>query len=484
MTVRKRLYISNILMIVMPIVLTFCVLGALFLAFNESLGMDYYQRYEENEKFSKDYENIEKIQHSWQKNDSAATLKKQIAALAKKHPSQTTTTFVYNQQGKLIQQIGDYPPDQYIQEVLSATGPETLSRDSLLITKLSVGNFTVILANQKYHVMLEEELVDNKSLIIFVVVVCLIFMLTSIIATNILLARFIYKPIHQALDTLTEGVQHIRDGELTWRIDYQGEDEFTPVVNSFNEMAQRLQAMVAEQTKNSDNRKELIAGISHDLRTPLTAIKAYVEGLEQGVAQTPAMQQKYLKTIAQKTNDLNQLVNQLFLFSKIDIGEFPLYKTEVNIGEFLGNFEAELKEEYQNRGLHLNLSVTTLNSFVAIDVEQTRNVFINILENALKYGNKNDNQMLISQVAEDNQAIISFSDNGPGVPEDQLPQLFEVFYRGDKARTEPGQGSGLGLAIAKKIIEAQDGTISAKKVATGGLLMEIKLPLIMEEKDD
>lgn len=476
MTIQRRLFISNILMIVMPIVVTLAVLGALILAFNESFGSDFFRQYRSNEKFAYFHEGIEQLQKK-PSPDVAAEVKE----LREEYDSEHLTTFLYNRQGELIQKIGSFSNQEMPQAMIASDAPNSQSQDNLLLVKFQLGDETLIAVNDNYHIMIEETLVDNKSLIIFVAVVCGIFAVSAIIFTNIMMIRFIYKPINEALDRLTSGVKQLRDGNLDWRVDYQNQDEFYPVVESFNQMAGQIESMVAEQEKNSENRKELIAGISHDLRTPLTTIKAYVEGLQAGVAQTPVKKSRYLATISQKADELNHLVEQLFLFSKIDIGEIPLHLKTVNLGAFISQFVTSVQDEYRERHLTMTLEVSTANAYVEIDQEQTRNVFINILENTIKYGNQTDNQMVINQYIVGNQAVITFSDNGPGVPEAQLENLFEVFYRGDKARTEPEKGSGLGLAIAKRMIEAQAGKIIAKNRQSGGLTIELTFPLVSEE---
>jgi signal transduction histidine kinase len=291
------------------------------------------------------------------------------------------------------------------------------------------------------------------------------------------LARFIFLPINEGLNTLLYGVEQIRDGHLSWRTTYQANDEFRPVVTSLNEMAERLEMMVTEQEKTSENRKELIAGISHDLRTPLTAIKAYVEGLDKGIATTPAMKNKYLQIITQKTDDLTRLVDQLFLFSKIDLGEYALRIQPVDIGKYLAELIQGISEEYKQRGLTLTLGVHSYRTMAAIDSEQLRNVILNIIENTVKYGAKKDNQLFIEQYEQSGQVVLTFSDNGPGVPPQQREKLFDVFYRGDESRTQSGKGSGLGLAIARRVVESQAGTIEARASDSGGLQIRIQLPI-------
>ncbi|EOH93227.1 sensor histidine kinase [Enterococcus pallens] len=475
MTIRKRLYISNVLMIITPVMLTLLTLAVLFLSFSELFGNEIYAHWKENERYSELYEDVEKVRDHWNENDSINDLSQRMTTVYSHHENPSLSLFIYDNQGNLVKKKGEYQLDPTLLKTME--GKQIIVIDNVLLQSLSFSQNKVIVVNQNYHLNLEEQILDNKHVVIAILIGSFFLAIVFVLLTNYILARFVFQPINQALDTLVYGVQQIRDGNLSWRISYEGKDEFVSVVDSFNEMALRLQRMVEEQERNTKNRQELIAGISHDLRTPLTAIKAYVEGLEKGVAQTPKMQQKYLGTIAKKTDDLNHLVSQLFLFSKLDVGEFPLQLERINIGQFLGTFYHEVREEYAERGLRIQLAASSYHTEIYGDKLQLRNVFVNILENTLKYGNQIDNQLEMVQYELNGKVVIEFNDNGPGVTEEEQSKLFEVFYRSDKSRTQPERGSGLGLAIAKKIIEKQEGQIQAKKSAKNGLQIEIRLPI-------
>jgi signal transduction histidine kinase len=298
-----------------------------------------------------------------------------------------------------------------------------------------------------------------------------------ILVTNRLLTRRVYKSIVTPLDLLVSGVHQIRDGNLNCRIAYTARDEFAGVCADFNEMAGRLLDMVNARQKDDENRRELIAGISHDLRTPLTSIKAYVEGLGEGVAATPESRARYINIIKSKTADLEHIIAQLFLFSKLDLGNFPFRMETFDIGLALSDFVKTAGEEYKQKGLSLDLAENTRGLMVNADSVQLGNVFANILENSVKYGSKNGGIMRIACRAENGEALITLTDNGPGVPEASLEKIFHVFYRSDKARSNTGQGSGLGLAISAKIMERLGGSIRAANAREGGLSVILRLPI-------
>jgi signal transduction histidine kinase len=265
-------------------------------------------------------------------------------------------------------------------------------------------------------------------------------------------------------------------GNYDYRLEYHRQDEFSIVVADFNLMAQRLRESVERQEKDNRTRKELIAGISHDLRTPLASIKAYVEGLIDGIATTPAMQKHYLETIKAKAENIDQILDKLFLFSKLEIGEFPFYPEKIDIGEELGGFIKSNSEEYKNKGLLLKMTQSINNLTVNIDPVQFHNVITNILENSVKYKNKETGSMDIACYEKKGDVYITLTDDGPGVPPAALGNIFDIFYRNDSSRNNPSKGSGLGLAISAKIIERSNGKIHAENVPGGGLRIVIMLP--------
>jgi signal transduction histidine kinase len=241
-------------------------------------------------------------------------------------------------------------------------------------------------------------------------------------------------------------------------------------------MAARLLDSVIAGQKDEQSRRELIAGISHDLRTPLTSVKAYVEGLEKGVASTPEAHKRYIDTIRNKTDDLEHIIEMLFLFSKLDTGEFPYHMERVNLTAVASEVVESLSDEYKSRGLEIALSREAEDLWVDIDAVQMRYIMINIFENSVKYKNKEQGKMRVTVSPNQENAAMIFTDDGPGAPEDALAKLFDAFYRSDPSRKDPSKGSGLGLAIAAKIVDRFGGTIEAVNAPQGGLSIIMTFP--------
>ncbi len=296
----------------------------------------------------------------------------------------------------------------------------------------------------------------------------------TLLVVNRLLSRGVLKTIERAMEELSVGLRHLREEDLAFRLEDDREDEFSAVRADFNVTAQRLQQLVEQERQSEKSRQELLAGISHDLRSPLTSIRAYAEGLLDGVAQTEEARSQYLTIIRDKTRDIQGLVNKLFLFSRMDLGRNEDHPEPVSLAEELTMLGQVLIPEYAEQGLHIALDLPeNTPGRVLADPETLRRVAVNIVENSAKYGAAN-----LRIALRQHPAFISltFADDGPGVPAQALPHIFDAFYRADPARNEKITGSGLGLAIVSRAVRNMNGRIIAKNQPTHGLLLEIQLP--------
>lgn len=310
------------------------------------------------------------------------------------------------------------------------------------------------------------------TLVVFAAVAAIL-LLGAVALTNLYLTRHLFRHISRPLDTLTEGVARIRDGDLDTPIAYTEPDEFKAACDAVDEMAARLKASLEQQQAARQQKQELIAGMSHDLKSPLTAIRAYTEGLLEGVAQDEATRQRYLQTIYAKEADMETLVNRLFAFAKMDVSQYPVHTEPLALAAELDAITEE------QAGMVITVDVPAMT--VQADRELLRRVAVNLLDNSRKYGGREDVQVRITAEKSGGMAAIAFTDNGTGVPPEQLPRLFDVFYRGDAARTTPGSGSGIGLAVVKKACDEMHGTVRAENAENGGLRVIVTLPLAKED---
>jgi signal transduction histidine kinase len=222
----------------------------------------------------------------------------------------------------------------------------------------------------------------------------------------------------------------------------------------------------------------MLAGISHDLRTPLTSIKSYVKGLQDGVAQTPEKQRDYLDIVYRKSDDMENLLNRLFLFSKLETGNMPFNFRPVSIQKYIVTLLDSLESDFGKNAaaLTFNGDVPTLKA--RLDTEQMTRAITNILGNSVKHNPGRRVNITVALGERDGRISLRVQDDGVGVSDKQLARLFDSFYRGDESRNNSSEGSGLGLAIAKNIVAAHGGSIFAE--SHDGLAIVIELPIETE----
>lgn len=286
------------------------------------------------------------------------------------------------------------------------------------------------------------------------------------------LERRIMRPVK----ILKEGVEAIAKGDYSFRISYDINNEIGILIDEFNIMAEKLEKAEKIKAEYEENRKNLIANISHDLKTPITSIIGYIEAILDGIVSGSDKMNKYLKTIQSNIFYINNLIDDLFLFSKLDMQKLNFQFEKVNIQAFLEDAMEEFKFVLGEKGVGCSYYNDTTSEFEAkIDRKRIHQVIQNIIGNAVKYGSENLNIKVILQGEED-LIKINIADNGPGIPEDKLPYIFDRFYRIDTERTKDLMSTGLGLAIAKELIEAHHGRIEVSSVVGEGSCFSILLP--------
>lgn len=274
---------------------------------------------------------------------------------------------------------------------------------------------------------------------------------------NYLVSRSIIKPIF----ILREGAERIKSGDLDFQITASSNNEIGQLNQAFEEMRIKLKESVELQLQYEDNRKELLSNISHDLKTPITSIIGYVEGIKDGVANTPEKMDKYLTTVYTKAKDMDLLIDELFLFSKLDLQKEQFSFETIEIVKYMLDYVEELSLDLLERNIHIKLNFTHKPIYVIADREKLKRVLANLISNCVKYMDKKEKHIVISLFEKSNNLIVQVKDNGPGIKPEALPHIFNRFYRAEQSRNSQTGGSGLGLAIVKKIIIEHGGEIWA-----------------------
>ncbi|SCY32374.1 sensor histidine kinase [Alkaliphilus peptidifermentans] len=286
-----------------------------------------------------------------------------------------------------------------------------------------------------------------------------------LILTNGTLTYLVAGSIVKPLNKLKTSANRIREGDLDFEININSKDEIGELSNAFEEMRKRLKESLDTQFQYEENRKELFTNISHDLKTPITTIKGYVEGIKDGVADTPHKIEKYINTIYTKTVDVDRLIDDLFLFSKLDLSKLPLHLNRINISKYMVDLLEELNFDLEKKNVMMNYENQVASStFVLVDVMQLKRVIVNVIENAVKFMDKSEGIINFIVNQKDDYILFEIRDNGQGISKDKLPYIFDRFYRADPSRNSLIGGSGLGLAIAKKIIEEHSGEMWAESI--------------------
>ncbi len=329
------------------------------------------------------------------------------------------------------------------------------------------------------HISPIEEMA-RKYFVLFVVTLVI-----GLIVTNGIMTYYMSRSIIKPLRSLKLATERIQRGDLDFQVIPHKHDEIGELSLSFEEMRCRLKESVEVQVQYERNRKELLSNISHDLRTPIMAIKGYVQGIKEGVARTPEQLNKYLTIIYNKVFDMDQLINELFLFSKLDLKEEPFQLEQVEIYQYLADCIEELQLELQDKGITIGWEAqlkTTI--FVICDREKLRRVIMNVIWNSVKYMDKESGFIGIHMSVNSEFVTIEIKDNGMGIEAEALPHIFERLYRGDHSRNSNTGGSGIGLSIAHHIISQHGGKIWVTSEKGKGTTLSFTLRRIDQEEGE
>lgn len=325
-----------------------------------------------------------------------------------------------------------------------------------------------------------EHVVPRLKNLLILAVICLI---SIVVATSLCMSMWLYKSIVNPISQLKLATNNIKEGNLDFTIENKRKDEIGELCNDFEDMRKRLKESTEEKIANDRQSKELISNISHDLKTPLTAIKGYCEGIQDGIADTPEKMERYIKTIYNKTIDMTKLIDELTLYSKIDSNKIPYNFNKINVKEYFDDCVDEVKTELEAKGIELGyFNYTDSSTLIIADAEQLKRVINNIISNSVKYMKYDRKGIINIRIKDaDDFVEVELEDNGKGIAAKDVQYIFDRFYRTDSSRNSSQGGSGIGLSIVKKIINDHGGQIWATSKEDIGTTMHFVLRKYIED---
>ena len=312
-----------------------------------------------------------------------------------------------------------------------------------------------------------------------------IMIVLALCVVAIFVALWLYWSIVDPLKKVQIATDNIKNGNLDFEMEVNSKDEIGELYADFESMRKRLKDNAEEMMEADKRDREFISNISHDLKTPLTSIRGYCEGIMDGVASTPEKMDKYIRTIYTKTTEMDDLINQLTLYSKIEQKSVPFNFNQVSASEFFGECAKALELELDAQNIQFEYH-DRLKGDVALilDDEQIQRVINNIVANSVKYAHVSPLVITFTVEEQGGDVRVSLADNGVGISPKDLPHIFDRFYRADSSRNRQTGGSGIGLSIVKSIIEEHGGTIQATSEKDKGTVISFLLRKAREEKTD
>lgn len=478
MTIKQRIFRTNSLMVLFSLVILLLIGGSMISIFKDRfLGW-----YSDNSKIAENYvDAYQKIENM----DFSAGDWEQYAKAVQPYDFRL---IVRNENGKELyynvrhnEEEGAEPLYDKEKENGTLNG-YIIENVTLLVTRQSIDG-------RAYDLYFASS-VDEKSIFgmdrgmfesfIIAFLVVGIFSIMIILMLSQLMTKKLIKMIMKPVNMLGDAAGRIIEGDLDTAIDYMDADEFQPVCKSFDLMQLHLKEQMEKNLAYEKARTEMVSGISHDLRTPLTSIKGYIKGMLDGIAGTEEKRQEYLSVAYKKACDMEKLLAKLFYFSKLETGNMPFYFQEVPMQIYMEDYVAEKEVEMQTKGGQIRGKFDALASVKCkIDREQMQRVFDNLVENSCKYACPKEQLEICVEAFwnpdRSDQIRLVFSDNGQGMEPEKLKHVFEQFYRGDEARNAACDGNGLGLYVCRYIIEKHGGTVRAD--GNEGFVVEITLPV-------
>lgn len=488
MKFKTRLRVTFISIILLPLLLTimaFVMIAIYLMNYSQGLSLtdiDYSMMSENFREFTNTTDQAYYVLLDQVKEDSSRLEDKEYLDHINEEVSRKST-YIIVRKGDKLYYAGNEEAAQQIFEKLPAYGDENLSDDS--------GYFYNEL--EKYVKQIDFTFRDGTPGSVFIVTKVnslisrhlLIDMFVAIIVilifTSLMLTQWIHKGVFEPINELNVAMRKIKEGNFDYVLETDAKGEIGDLYRNYEDMRLRLKESTEENTQHEKQNKELVSNISHDLKTPITAIKGYVEGIMDGVADTPEKMDKYIKTIYNKAIDMDRLINELTTYSGIDNNRIPYNFHRINVADYFGDCVEEVGLDLEQRGIKLNYSnLVSPDTVVIADPEQMKKVINNIISNSVKYMDKPNGHIDIRILDEVDAIRVEIEDNGKGIAQKDLQKIFERFYRTDASRNSAQGGSGIGLSIVKKIIENHGGYVWATAKEGEGTCMHFVLRKYIE----
>ncbi|MDW2796396.1 HAMP domain-containing sensor histidine kinase [Clostridium boliviensis] len=471
-TVKRRIFNSNTRMVLVTL--------SLFLFVNMFLINLYESTYKSSmigsSELADNTEQIRYILTDWNPspkeeaiNNLAAKLKRYGFSICVEIDSEVIYSNTDFPVSELISYIGDYLETDgkvhiYVQDYMT-----------VLIQNVMNEKMKVFAIAGEYHEFWSQK--NSWTTILILLLIDGIFCIGALLIISQFFTKRLIEHITNPLDALSEGAKRMKEGNFSEPVKYKGDIEFEYVCDAFNEMQEHITEANAEKESYEKVRVEMVAGISHDLRTPLTAIRGTIKGLKDGVAATPELREKFLDTAYRRTIEMDRLLERLFYFSKLETGNMPLLFEKTEWSEYLEAYVKKYELLIENESIKIKIKDVKKGLFSNVDREQMKRILDNILENSKKYAETDKLEITINIFEEHAYVVLEISDNGCGVSQDKIPHIFEQFFRGDESR-KIKEGNGLGLYIVKYLVNAMGGTVDAEN--SNGFTIRIRLPILAE----
>lgn len=310
-------------------------------------------------------------------------------------------------------------------------------------------------------------------------------MVVILILTSALITAWVNQDIYKPIKELSVAMHRIAEGDFDYRLSDKQEGEVGRLYDNYEQMRLQLKENAEEKMQNEKKSKELVSNISHDLKTPITSIKGYVEGIMDGVADTPEKMDKYIKTIYNKANDMDKLINELTTYSGIDSNKIPYHFHVLNIADYFEDCVEEVGLDLEQKDIRLNYTnLAPADTCIVADPEQLKKVINNIISNSVKYMGHDKGIIDIRILDEGESVRIEIEDDGKGIAAKDIGNIFERFYRTDASRNSLQGGSGIGLSIVKKIIEDHGGYVWATSKEGEGTCMHFVIRKYTDKKEN